>query len=475
MLHRAFRILGAALLLAGGALVAPVTPPAHAANTAADVCQRWVCDRADISEGVSTGNVSTCDQGDLLPPGRPNSLKLVNLYRYLAGTTQVTEDPNFDTMAQACAIIQAANPITHTPTTSSACYNATGASASNMSSICSGQSVGCIDLYMNDANGGGPGFGHRQWMFANSLGPVGFGSVGSGRSGTGSCFYQTGGKGKANIPYVAWPPGGPIPLAAITTTNVDKAGWSIQSDTISMPTSVTATVVDGTMSMPVTVTGGLPQYGARYVMSILPMGWTEQAGHSYTVTVSGAGMPITYTVDVQACTGVTTSNCQTDGGASGAAGTSGGTGTAGTTGGAGTAGTSGSAGTAGTAGTTGTAGRSGTGTAGRGGSGGSSGTSGVAGTVGTSGTAGTSGSAGTTGSGAGTAGVSGGTTGTGTTTGAAGTTGSSGTTGQHNAASGGCACGVAGDGAGVLGGAWALLLVAALAPRRRRTTGHTQS
>jgi len=27
----------------------------------------------------------------------------------------------------------------------------------------------------------------------------------------------------------------------------------------------------------------------------------------------------------------------------------------------------------------------------------------------------------------------------------------------------------------VLGGAWALLLVAALAPRRRRTTGHTQS
>jgi hypothetical protein len=453
--HCGIAIGGSALLLAAGGT-------AHSANSAADVCQRWVCDRADISEGMSTGNVSTCDQGDLLPPGRPNSLKLVNLYRYLAGTTQVTEDPNFDTMAQACAIIQAANPITHTPTTSSACYNATGASASNMSSICSGQSVGCIDLYMNDANGGGPGFGHRQWMFANSLGPVGFGSVGTGRSGTGSCFYQTGGKGKANIPYVAWPPGGPIPLAAITTTNVDKAGWSIQSDTISMPTTVTATVVDGTTNMPVTVTGGLPQYGAKYVMSILPMGWTEQAGHSYTVTVSGAGMPITYTIEVDACTGVTTANCSatsgaagTGGGAAGTTGSSGGAGTTGATGAAGTTGAAGRGGGAGTRGTAGTSGAAGSGAAGTTGggvagvSGGSAGTGGPA-------VAGTSGGA---------AGVSGGTAGVSGAAGTGVTAGAAGSTGEHGAASGGCACGIAGGSFGE--GAWALLIVAALLGRRR--------
>jgi len=449
MPHRVFTLMVGGLLLVAGARTA------RGANSAADVCQRWVCDRADVSEGVSTGNVSTCDQGDLLPPGRPNSLKLVNLYRYLAGMPAVTEDPNFDMMAQACAIIQAANPITHTPTTSSACYNATGASASNMSSICSGQSVGCIDLYMNDANGGGPGFGHRQWMFANSLGPVGFGSVGSGRSGTGSCFYQTGGKGKANVPYVAWPPGGPIPLATITTTNVDKAGWSIQSDTISLPTTVTATVVDGTTNMAVTVTGGLPQYGARYVMSILPNGWTEQAGHNYAVTVSGAGMPISYTIQVVDCAGVTTAGCQTTtgtagtGGGTGTAGTGGGTGTAGTGGGTGTAGTSGGTGTAGTSGS---AGRSGTGAAGRGGSTGN----GAAGTVGTGASGGSGGGAGT--------GV--GTTGTAGTMGSAGTGGAAGTTGERSPATGGCACGFGGD--GTAGGAWALLLIATLLRRRRR-------
>src|SRR6516162_7208349 len=117
-------MLGAAALLS-------VEGAAVAANTAAQVCQRWVCDRADMSEGVSTGNVTTCDPGDLLPPGRPNSLKLVNLYRFLTGMPEVTEDPTFDTNAQDCAIIQAANGLSHTPPTTATCYNANGATASN--------------------------------------------------------------------------------------------------------------------------------------------------------------------------------------------------------------------------------------------------------------------------------------------------------------------------------------------------------
>jgi len=307
---------------------------ARAANTAADVCQRWVCDRADVSEGMSTGNVATCDPGDLLPPGRPNALKLVNLYRFLAGMPAVTEDPTRDMQAQACAIIQAANPLSHTVATTTNCYTMVGATASNQSSICSGQAVGCIDLYMNDANGGGPGFGHRQWIFANSLGPVGFGSVGTGRGMTGSCFQQVNGTGKANIPFVAWPPPGPVPLAAITTTNVDKAGWSIQSDTINT-NSASATVTDGTTNLAVTVANSLPSFGARYAMSILPMGWTEQAGHNYTVTVSGTTTPITYTIQVQDCAGVTTAGC----GASGTGGAGGGPGT--TTGAGGATGTGG--------------------------------------------------------------------------------------------------------------------------------------
>ena len=98
---------------------------------------------ADVSFSLDADEkgVPQRDPGDLLPPGRPNSLKLVNLYRFLTGMPEVTEDPTFDTDAQDCAIIQAANGLSHTPATTDTCYNATGAAASNRSSISSGQSV----------------------------------------------------------------------------------------------------------------------------------------------------------------------------------------------------------------------------------------------------------------------------------------------------------------------------------------------
>ena len=340
---------------------------AAAANSADDVCRRWVCDRADMSEGVSTGDVTTCTTGDLLPPGRPNALKLVNLYRFLTGMPAVTEDPTFDTDAQACAIIQAANGLSHTPAATDPCYNATGAAASNRSSICGGQAVGCIDLYMDDsANATGPNFGHRTWILANSLGPVGFGSVGTGRAMTASCFYQVGGTGKAGVAYVGWPPAGPVPLQAFTATELDKSGWSLQSDTIDLD-NATATVMDGTTSEPVTVSTKLGSYGAQYAMGITPNGWTSLAGHSYTVTIGGTSTPISYTVQVVDCSSTTTSSCASSAtGAGGAISTgTGGASTAGT-GGASTTGSGGSSSSTGAGGNPST-GTGGAGTAGAGG------------------------------------------------------------------------------------------------------------
>jgi MYXO-CTERM domain-containing protein len=346
---------------------------ARAASTAADVCRRWVCDRADMSEGVSTGDITSCAPGDLQPPGRPNALKLVNLYRFLTGMPEVTEDPTFDMDAQDCAIIQAANGLNHMPATTATCYNAAGATASNRSSICGGQAVGCIDLYMDDsANATGPNYGHRTWILANSLGPVGFGSVGTGRSKTASCFYQVGGKGNAMAAYVGWPPAGPVPLQAFTATELDKSGWSLQSDTINL-NAATATVTDGTTSLQVTVSTNLGSYGATYAMGIVPVGWTSQAGHDYTVTIGGTKTPIAYTVNVVDCSGTSTSDCSaSDGGASttgsggatgaGGSGATGGTGS--TTTGAGGA-TTGAGGAAQGAG--GTAGSGGTGVTGTGG------------------------------------------------------------------------------------------------------------
>jgi MYXO-CTERM domain-containing protein len=299
---------------------------AQTAPSAADVCQRWTADRADLSEGTSTGDVTTCTVGTWSAPGPANSLKLVNLYRFIAAMPAVTEDPSYDAFAQSCALLQAANSATglsHTPDAGAACYSTMAATGSMHSSICSGQGVQCIDIYMSDK--GSAELGHRRWVFANYLGPVGFGSVGTGRGATGSCFYQPAGSTNAHFPYVAWPPGGNIPIQAITTTQLDAAGWSVQSDTINL-NSATATVMDGMTSMPVTVTALPANFGSTYAISILPKGWTSQAGHSYVVTLGGTSTPISYTVNVVDCanfdggTGTTGSDAGTSSGSSSATG-----------------------------------------------------------------------------------------------------------------------------------------------------------
>jgi hypothetical protein len=278
--------------------------PAEAQDAGAvEVCQRWTADRADVSEGASTADVPTCSAGTWGAPGPANSLKLVNLYRFFAAMPAVTEDPSYDAFAQSCALLQAANSaagLSHAPDAAAACYSAMGATGSAHSSICGGEGVACIDLYMSDE--GSAELGHRRWVLANYLGPVGFGSVGTGgRTATGSCFYQPAGTLNAHMPFVAWPPPGNVPLQAIATTSTDAAGWSIQSDTINLNTA-TVTVTDAATNRPVTVTALPANFGSTYAIKVLPNGWTSQGGHAYAVSVAGISSPISYTVDVVDCT-----------------------------------------------------------------------------------------------------------------------------------------------------------------------------
>jgi hypothetical protein len=283
---------------------------------AAEVCQRWTCDRINLAEGASTADVATCTPGTWQEPGPANSLRLVNLYRFLAAMPTVTEDSSYDSFAQDCALLQAANSaLTHTPDASENCYTANAATGSNHSSICSGQGVACIDLYMSDDDS--PEMGHRRWILANYLGPVGFGSVGTGYpSMTGSCFYQPAGSANANKAFVAWPPPGNFPLQAVTTLGLDTAGWTIQSDSINL-NSATVTVTDGATNRPVTVTALPANYGSTYAIQVLPTGWTSTAGHSYAVSVGGISSTISYTVDMVDCTTIDAGACPADAGAPG--------------------------------------------------------------------------------------------------------------------------------------------------------------
>lgn len=267
------------------------------------VCLRWNCDRMDRSEGTWNGMLQpACMAGDMTAAARANALKMINLYRFIADLPAVTTAAMRDAAAQECALMMDANNmLDHSPPSTWACYTATGAMAAGTSNICSGRAVACIDLYMSDfGSGNAASLGHRRWLLSNSLGPVGIGGTPGG-----SCHWVIGGSGNAGKAWVAWPPPGPVPLAAINipgVPSIDSTGWSVQGYSANV-NNATVTVTDNGQNLPVTTSNLLANYGSSSAIKFIPMGWTAQAGHTYQVTVSGGGLttPISYSVQVEAC------------------------------------------------------------------------------------------------------------------------------------------------------------------------------
>jgi hypothetical protein len=229
--------------------------------------------------------------------GRANTVKIVNLYRFLAGLPEVSHDATRDSQAQECSLMmQANNALSHTPPTSWKCYTSAGAAAAGKSNIATTPAVAAIDLYMADP-GNATTIGHRRWILSNSLGPIGVGSA-SGYS----CLMVIGGSGNAGKAWVAFPPAGQVPIQMFKASfaSIDSTGWTVQSDSIDLG-GAQVTVSDGGTNMPVTVTQLAGGYGSSYAIRFNPQGWTTQAGHTYAVSVTGVSTPISYNVEVLAC------------------------------------------------------------------------------------------------------------------------------------------------------------------------------
>ncbi|MCC6904147.1 MAG: CAP domain-containing protein, partial [Polyangiaceae bacterium] len=261
------------------------------------VCARWKADRADMAEGTWSGSVASCNAGDVTANGRANALKMVNLYRFIVGLPQVTNSASMDQQAQACALMMDANnQLSHTPPSSWQCYTSVGAGSAGKSNIATTPGVAAVDLYMADP-GNSTTIGHRRWILSNSLGPIGLGTTNSY-----SCMQVIGGSGSAGKQWVAFPPGGEVPVQMFKASfsSLDQTGWTIQSDSIALA-GAQVTVTDGGANQPVTVTQLQGGYGSKYALRFNPQGWTTQAGHTYSVSVSGVSQPIAYDVKVVSC------------------------------------------------------------------------------------------------------------------------------------------------------------------------------
>jgi hypothetical protein len=262
-----------------------------------EVCTRWNADTEDLSEGTWTGDIGSCNAGGMDDAWRARTLAQVNVFRFLAELPPITTDPTRNELAQACSLMMDANgALSHNPPADWDCYTENGAMGAGSSNIASTPAVAAISLYMVDP-GNATTLGHRRWILSNSIGPTGIGSTDGA-----SCLWTIGGEGDAGREWLAWPPPGPFPIEAGQTffTTIDETGWSIQSDEIDLSSASVVIRDEGTV-MPVSVTALLPGYGSAQALSIIPMGWTMEVGHTYQVVTTGTSEPISYSVEVVSC------------------------------------------------------------------------------------------------------------------------------------------------------------------------------
>lgn len=275
-------------------------PPPPPPDEAAMLCERWNGDRAQLGEGTWSGDINSCNNGGVSADGLANTLRLVNLYRFIADLPPVMEDPVRSGTAQSCALMMHANgTLSHSPPMSWKCYAAEGADAAGKSNIAGAPGVFGVDLYMVDV-GNETTIGHRRWILSNSLGPIGLGSTSQY-----SCMHVIGGNGNAGKAWTAWPPPGLVPLQAMHVptvgwSDVDKAGWSVQSDSIDL-TGATVSVKEGGADKPVAVNVLGQGYGSTHAVRMVPQGWAVEAGKTYDVTLGNVSQPIAYSVTIVDC------------------------------------------------------------------------------------------------------------------------------------------------------------------------------
>ena len=265
------------------------------------VCSRWNSDRADLSEGEWNGDTNTCEPGEEDPVGIDNALRLVNLFRWLSGLSEVETTSALNQKAQECSLIlEAFDNLTHYPPENAACYTESGAQAAASSNISPYAGVYSVDLYMSDP-GNTTTLGHRRWILSNSLGPIGLGSTTNY-----SCMLVIGGSGNDNAAWTAWPPAGVIPfeLTRLAWATLDETGWSVQSDSINLSNAnATITREDGT-DLPVIVNELAAYYGSQWAISMIPSGWEAEPGWAYNVHIEADGGVIDYQVDLVDCDSV---------------------------------------------------------------------------------------------------------------------------------------------------------------------------
>ncbi|MEM9071411.1 MAG: CAP domain-containing protein [Myxococcota bacterium] len=267
-------------------------PGDPATRTAAEVCDSWSAGRVENASPAWMDDGSSCGPGTLSRDAVDDTLRRVNVYRWLSGLRNVVDNPAIHDASMECAAMMSANrALSHGPPPSWDCYTDDGAGAAASSNIALGvrSSPQAIDLYMEDR--GTPSLGHRRWILGGNLDNIGIGfSNVSGRGG--QCLGVFGRGAATERGWSAYPNQGPTPVTLAT-----QQWWSFHTYSVRLEdASVSITRVSDGAPLEVT-TDFIAGRGPPPSLRIERQGWTPTAGETYRVTVSlSDGSNITYDV-----------------------------------------------------------------------------------------------------------------------------------------------------------------------------------
>jgi uncharacterized protein YkwD len=211
---------GIALALAGLAFSAPIAVRAASPSTRAEAVSLYqtMYQATDGLPSGWTGNVASCNAGDVSAAYRNAGLQRVEYFRLMSGLLAgLALDATWNAKCQEAALMMTANrALSHSPPSTWTCYTAGGAEAAGKSNLAAGYAslASAVTGWMSD--GGVSSLGHRRWVLYPPLVTSGLGAT-FGNSYPAYAMWVIGGNGTrpAQPEFVAWPPPTWVPYPVV--------------------------------------------------------------------------------------------------------------------------------------------------------------------------------------------------------------------------------------------------------------------
>ena len=258
-------------------------------RTAEAVCREWTIGHQDLEPHREAA--PSCSPPPLSEAAIEATMRRINMYRWLVGTSPVPYLPGEERDHQECALMMARHGgLDHNPPPSWDCYTRGGARVAGRSNLSGNRSTpgSAVEGQIRDIGPNVATLGHRRWLLSSQLGGVRLGwAYGSACVGV----FARGGRGAE---WVAYPNPGFAPVA----TTVDA--WSFQSD---FPlTDVQVRVSSAGVERPVRVyRPQMPTVGRQEAVAWVLEGWSPAVGETYDVEVVTAERTIRYRVQPIDC------------------------------------------------------------------------------------------------------------------------------------------------------------------------------